>query len=140
MKEGAERTHHYLRLIERQRVDERNSLAKRPRARGVGGGDASTFGINPSPMVTVAYVLAAAVLIVMSVYRKRDNELIADENEPGYDGAENDRLWNPDALLQKRLGTASAAQPQATAPAHGGERASAQEHGDMQVHDEAQAG
>lgn len=101
---------------------------------------ASTFGINPSPMVTVAYVLAAAVLIVMSVYRKRDNELIADENEPGYDGAENDRLWNPDALLQKRLGTASAAQPQATAPAHGGERVSAQEHGDMQVHDEAQAG
>lgn len=64
---------------------------------------ASTFGINPSPMVTVAYLMAAAVLVIMSLYRKQENEITTDENDPDYDGSATDRLWNPDAILQKKL-------------------------------------
>ena len=34
-----------------------------------------SFGINVSPAVTIGYLLAGAVLLVMMVYRKEDNVL-----------------------------------------------------------------
>ena len=40
MEERRERAHHHLRLVDRQRVDELDGLAERPRALGVGRGDA----------------------------------------------------------------------------------------------------
>ena len=35
----------------------------------------STFGFNCAPMVTVAYLGAMVVLLIMTAYRKQDNEL-----------------------------------------------------------------
>ena len=44
MEERRERAHHHLRLVDRQRVDELDGLAERPRALGVGRGDALGVG------------------------------------------------------------------------------------------------
>ena len=44
MEERRERAHHHLRLVDRQRVDELDGLAERPRALGVGRGDALGIG------------------------------------------------------------------------------------------------